>query len=369
MGKNKILFDLQISSFDAEGRIKISSDSNYVFFLTLAKYIGHDYACAVLAPGGCVASIQEDLDDQAQVFGVAYGSDYYTARFQFDMEKVLLVIDKFNPDIVWTNNPIWVPFYKAALRKRGKDIPVFSYNHWIDLPKVRKESAEYTLEHLQVAGTLASDAVLANSNWGLTIIKEGIKESIGKNLEKAMIAFPPPLQELPVIRDREVEKRCVYNHRISSHPYYSEALKIFAGLMDGTDMLVVFTNPSGKEVLQDFSFPTSFVNWDKDEYLQALAKSYCSVSTLIDAGAQWSMSIVESVASLVPTLIPRHYGYKELFPADYPLYYGSLEEAKQQLVSLLEERPSMAKYAEYAKDTYGREGTLTRFTKLVEEYL
>jgi len=368
MAKKNVLFDLQLSSFDGHGDIKFASDSNYVFFSTMAGYVKDNYNCFVLAPEKCADEIQKDLGQEIGVFPIKYGTDYYTARFQFDLEKVAVAVQACCPDLIWTNNPIWVPFYKAVLRKLGKDIAVLSYNHWIDLPSTRKEEKKYTLEYLQVAGTLASDGVLANSAWGMKLIKDGVRESSGHQIEAPMFAFPPPLQAVSA-PSGDLERHCIYNHRISSHPYYKDALARLEHLMLGLGMPVVFTNPSGKEPLHGFPFPARFVSWSKQQYLDSLAKAYCSVSTLIDVGAQWSMSIVESVASSVPTLVPFSYGYAELLPKEYPLYYSDIEQGRRLLASLLEERTDISKYSDYVKREYGKDGTMARFEELMRAFV
>jgi len=364
----RVMFDLQLSSFDVDGKLKIESDSNYQFLKGLLEAIRSEFEPIILLPNSLTYPQVEKLFGGVSGNGtticlVEYGDDYYSARFKLDWGGVCKGIANTKPDLIWTNNPMWVHFYRAALRKLKMDIPVVCYNHWIDLPSTPKEQGKYSLAMLQAAGMLNADMTMANSIWGLKLIRDGVSQMGLETIDvRKAFAFPPPIRS--GYHSGEVFGYCVYNHRISSHPYYRDALERMRTLMSGLGMEVVFTNPSGKEPITDFDFPYRYVSLNWDGYMDLLSHAYCSVSTLIDAGAQWSMSLAESLACGVPTLIPRKYGYAEMLPADYPLYYDDMSEAKKKILGLMKNRPDVKKYSKHVTECYGAEASLSRMREL-----
>lgn len=360
--KNKtILFDLQLSSFNSKGDIIYKSDSNYIFMRGLVNAIKDDYNVVLLSP-------IKDKTLTKDVILVDYGRDYYDARFYYDWKNVERCILEYSPDLIWTNNPIWVQFYISSLRILKKDIPIITYNHYIDLPGAEKYDAKHSVSFLQIDGMTRANLTLVNSEYGKKLVVQGMEKLLGKcNIINQIYSFPPPC--LDYIQTDIHENYIVYNHRLSPTPYYKTAIDRFEQIIKRYPIEVIFTNPSHKDTL-DFSFNHRYVEINEfRDYLDLLSKSLLSISCIFDKGAQWSMSLVDSIACRLPVLIPNVPGYVEIVPSDYPYFYETNGECISKFEDICKNHSShiekMNVYAKYVIDSYGLSKTRDRFNNIV----
>lgn len=346
--------------------MKHLSDSNYIFMNGLLHAGVNLYEMIVLAPFK-----DEGWNNLRKVVvePIEYGRDYYDARLLYDRSSVESAIVKYNPDVIWTNNPIWVPFYLGSLRYLKKDIPIITYNHYIDLPGVMKNFGKSSLALLQSDGMLKADGVLTNSEWGRECILNGMN-ALGLVQKLTNIhVFPPSIISSIPPYSKEQDNFAVYNHRLSPTPYYSHAFELIIEIMRGVDIPLVFTNPSQKDQIR-WLFPYQYEYYsDYQGYLEMLSKARFSLSCIFDEGATWSMSVIDAIACGVPTLIPAIKGYMTMVSKDYPWFYSSTSEAIDKITTLLKEEGDNSQrdyFRNHVLDEYGMKATRKRLETVIE---
>lgn len=297
----KILFDLQLSNFDAAGQVLKESDSNYVFTSSIAAGIED-----VLGWETCIISPHRFIKDSL------------AARYDCDLRYYQEMVKEANPDIIWTNDPCRVgayrTFWKGAL---------IAYNHWIDNDIDPKTPSGMSLFFRQAEAAYKADLLLFNTEFGARHYLQGLRRWTNRKTT-AILGFVNPPLKIEVFKDvRSIKKTSklsiLYNHRLSTARQYADSIEHLVRLMDELDVMlgpkvyeVKISNPSQKQHSL-FDRP-NVVNIYSDSYSDYIAHGtscWAHVNFFTYPG-QWSIATAEALALGLLCFIPMHSGYIEL---------------------------------------------------------
>lgn len=323
----KLLFDLQISSFATDGTPKVRSDSNFLFTQAIIKGLKAampGFECAIMLDGNWPWNIAKELPHVNHFFTCQYGGTEQS-RYFVDLD-VAKNIKRYQPDIIWTNDPCRVGAYRAVFQG-----PIVAYNHWIDNPLDAKMGPKNTYFFRQLEAYFKADLLLFNSNFGIKFFLDGIKEAVGssptwmeRHYHAARLGFVNPPQSTDLLL--KASKRATFsdvptiafNHRLSSAPQYNTNAVHLERLMDHLDendfkYLVLVSNPSGKA--HDLTNRKNVVNIHNDnyeEYVDSLSRAWYQVN-FFEYPGQWSMAMAEALCLGTTVIYPRESGaYSEV---------------------------------------------------------
>lgn len=381
----KILFDLQLSFIDKlTNKFKVDNDSNYNF--TKNAILGL-YELDSTIEFGLVLPPISDIEDtrffdgsnflgaNINFYFAHYEKDFIRSRFDFPYNEIKSVIDKFKPDIIWTNDFCRVASYK--LLQRNQRFKIVAYNHWIDNFIYPKVPSEHTYLFRQVEGAYQADYAVFNTNMGISLFMDGVHDIFTDKLSsiiapKCKIVKPAfNFNYLENVKDYKQDIITVlFNHRLSPLPYYSSNFEQFKcvcnELIKSYNFNVILTNPSGYKMenipsyMQVCNMPNYF------EYLQFISSCHFAVGLFFDSPGTWSMSLAEAAACGLPLVLPNKPGYYDIVPRNYKYLCSNTDEATSMMKKLLEmpekERKMIgAQLQSYAKLTYSLRASIEEF--------
>lgn len=307
----RIIFDLQLSSYDTEGNLLIYSDSNWQFTSLIAETLvdfGHE--CTILKP-----ATPPFLSKKFKSSLFEYKSTEKDRYFLPDYLQQS--IEWAKPDIIWTNDPCRVGNYRSFW-----DGPLIAYNHWVDVPSDPKMPPKKTYFFRQMEAAFKADYMLFNSQSGIKLFEDHITVPNTEWPRAKLRSVNPPLRTdlIKEVIDMDIRPSIptlVFNHRLSSAPQYQTNVDNFFTIVDRLqgEFRVIFSNPSGKAT--DRWDRENFYNihsQDYKTYLSRLAMGTCQL-TLFEYPGQWSMAMAECLALGMMVIYPNKYGYKELAQA------------------------------------------------------
>ncbi len=422
----KILYHLQLSNVDVNKQFNMSKDSNFSFFCNLSaaleEYFPGKYQFHLLVPSEMFVS-KEDIRILSKMGNktlILHRSDYsrnvFSSRYHWDDYEMNYKIKLIEPDIIWENNPTLVNNWKTLLLEMNliDKIKVVTYNHWIDTeeyPKIDRR-APYTIR--QAEGYLLSDLYLCNSKEACQQVEDGVIMWFSN--WKTPYTFtklhniPPIISEKEIADSKIYEKdeqivdddvvRIVYNHRLSSLPYYKSAYDFF--MKNFSSMLrdkrfktklknvkceIIFTDVSSKTCLdklqKDLKIPKEFKNitirhesgLSRNSYLKLLRSTDICVGTFVEKfGGCWSMSLAEGILTENAVLIPQHSGYLEMVYSEHYLgMFSNAEDFKSKLYALMVSQKYRSLFASQAYKHYMSKNSakkvVTKLDKLLNNIL
>jgi hypothetical protein len=352
----KILWNLQLSSVSkSTGRLQVLSDSNWSFNLNCIKALP-DYEHHVIIP--CLSDIESytaviaELDKRQIYFHELKKRNrfgVFTSRYEWNNDKIEDILMSVRPDLIWENNPSLVMNWKTLLLELSMidKVPVITYNHWIDNNMFPKIDARCTYQFRQHEGYYASDLVGVNSYYAQNVIYDGFKftpwndnhVSIYLDLSNKFFVLPPIIDDklIEQLKPKEAlfgKKTIVFNHRLSSLPYYRKnweaCLAVWDHAIEKHDFQVIVTDNSGKGLSEkdNRSYIVHKPNMPYDEYIRTLWKSDIHM-TLFDFGngGTWSMSLAEAILTNNICIAYRHSGYEEMIPPQSGSFHTQLDVA------------------------------------------
>jgi hypothetical protein len=356
-----ILWHLQLSAIDKNnGKFLTSKDSNFSVCSNIIKGLNQldcTYRHHILVPD----RIEFEKCDLPNTEFINY--DYTTRVFssRYDWNSVLTenIINTIKPDIIWENNPTLVNNWKTLLleMKLIDKIKVVSYNHWIDTDAYPKIDRRCPYSFRQYEGALLSDLHMCNSLEAKNqILQSGLKlfNNVNRIPANRTITVPPFSFYEDILKNK-VEKseniKIIYNHRLSSLPYYNTAYCLFCEVINNIiDKLekpieIIFTDASCKLDNKDSikinenekCKVTLMRNLSKDDYYKLLWSCNICVGTFLPGnGGAWSISLYEGILTDNAVLVPDHAGYKEMVPFNFiGLIEPNLTDTSEKLLKLI----------------------------------
>lgn len=343
----KILWIPQISSKGADGKVLLESDSNFAFLMNLMDSAFGAYNDIDLAlefdPQIATLYLHNEITKKRfeRVF-IDYSHQFTNAmveRLHFNTD-FYSCIGLDNYDIIFTNEPTKATALKLML-KGGSKTKIVSYNHWLALDNMKP------LVLRQIEGIQNSDLVLVNSFYTIDRLDHycSMKEIV---IVPRMEVLPPSYNLANCKRVLKNSKitGIVYNHRLSSDPYYADAYRDLIEVLNLTEQVVgvenmptvYFTNPSGKDFKLNEKPYFQLLNISSQKAYYAFLQSnsvQVHLNTFFKANGMWSMSTVESAVCGNACLVPNRAGYAEIFSQDYKGYHQSIKGMADGLINLI----------------------------------
>jgi hypothetical protein len=309
----KILFDLQISSYSSDNSVPlIESDSNWLFTSAIIEELkkhGHD--CAIL-----IGWNWPFFKTPCRFYFTEY-RETELDRYFMNFDDITSVLNDFEPDILWTNDPCRVGAYRAVFP--GK---IIAYNHWIDNPADPKMPPQKTYYYRQIEAFQKADYCLFNSAFGKKMFEDGLV-NIRTPWAQTGIVNPPlktdVLQRYTNITFKSSHPTLLFNHRLSSAPQYSKNVDNLITIMDHLDKFlgstaydVFVSNPSGKQhPILERSNVVNIYHSDYETYIQDASRAWVQL-TMFEYPGQWSMALGEALCLGLVCFCPAHSGYGEM---------------------------------------------------------
>lgn len=356
-----ILWIPQISSKNLSNVVLLNKDSNMAvlrnligtkFFKENTIYLAFEYSLS-----NCV--IDEEITKNFKIFAneSRVFQDAYLERFCFDASFFKKIKEKVKIDVVFVNEPTKV----IPLKRIFTEAKIVTYNHWMAF----KNMPEISLR--QYEGMAASDLCFVNSYYAAFELCKHYSQKYLLDvdndlmLQKAQPAFRGIVKPLKT----KAKKAFVYNHRLSSDKYYSKAYSSLLRICDmvekvvGVDNMpiIYFTNPSGKLFELDRPYFKLLNLATQKEYTDFLESKevFGHLNTFFESEGMWSMSTVDCARAGNVCILPKKYGYAEIFNSSYEGYCRDEEEAAKKIISLLTIGIDRKGYSNYFIESHSAE--------------
>jgi glycosyltransferase involved in cell wall biosynthesis len=382
----KILSFLNVSNKD-----DIQCDSGYILQRILANQLvglGHEFCLVSPIPIEGEKISNERFD---------FGDNKFQVRFNFDWIHIQRIIERYQPDVLWINQPELAMNFRAILCALGSTAQIVTYIHYLPIHAVTEEGVtlDPSLNNeklglpilLSVLGSVRiSDKILVQSEFA--------KKMLCKSLRNFRIPFeynkihvvPPPFDPLLYQSGRSTgsaTKHIIYNHRLYKHY--------------GTDFLLKVVKSLGKrqevqfhvaDLLASRNGTRQKLDNQVDQYRSVLRSqanvvfaantgnrnTYRDVIRNCRAGlaahrhmAVWSMSAIDCLGMGVPVVAPNFACYPEFIPQN--LLYSSDEEFRYILDHLLDSDRFWQEASQEGKqkiEAYSPTKTAHKFAEVVE---
>lgn len=332
----RILWIPQVSCLSSEGKLLLSKDSNITFVRKMLKtslFTENEVLICFEYDDEEIKRLMEEfisINKNISFVNKRHRSfkGAFLERFNFDIDMMVEVNNKFKPDIVFANEPTKALPMKYIFR----DSKIVSYIHWLAADNMK------FLMHRQIEGIEASDICYVNSKY----VVERLKES-GIKADKVKVFYPPSGEEIYDLKHFG-ENGIIYNHRLSSDAYYLKAFNDLLEVLEyvenevGTDNMpkVYFTNPSGKaidiECRKPYFVKQEFCSTEGYKSFLKSKKVGLHVNSFFDSKGMWCSSTTDCGVYGIPCLLPKKFGYKEIFADGYYGYCESKDEMKTKLL-------------------------------------
>lgn len=347
-----ILWVPQISSLGNDGKVYLSKDSNMsALYNILDSDFGYKNTIYLYFEFNLNKNviIDEVVFDKIKALGgyIYYNEnrEYTNAkleRFNVDLNDYIRIKNTLNKiDIVFINEPTKV----EALKYIFVNSKIVTYNHWLACKNMKD------IELRQYEGMCNADICFVNSNYAKKQIKEYYKD-IGRKanikvsnptfIENVLDVKPLPLNNMPNI---------IYNHRLSSDKYYSDAFddlkKLIKKFYIKTNIkpTIYFTNPTNKEVnlTNDYFYGKEINLVSKKDYFDFLSSDNINIhlNTFFNSEGMWCQSTMDAAIKGNICLLPYKYGYAEMFNSDYYGYCSNIDDMVEKLKKLFTNNSSM----------------------------
>ena len=389
----KILYNLQLSTVNKEGKMLIQKDSNFWLWKNTTtafhNYFYKEYEHHVIIPDNFLAehlpiNLFAARDVHYHMSRFTHTNSAYSGRYHWNVNEMKALIRSIKPDIIWENNPTLVNNWKTLLmeEKLIDEIPVITYNHWVDSLNYPKLDRRCPYSIRQAEGFLLADLTLCNSNFIKYQIHEQVKETFKDTfithykqkhkIESYIHVFPPMIDEFefhkkPSKQDNII--RIMYNHRLSSLGYYKDSYTMFLQALNAlkkeklnNEVEVIITDVSGKiKNRSDIKFKDSKNikivlkgNMDRITYLDEMHKCDICVGLFPhNNGGGWSISLAEGILTKCAIIIPNHSGYFQMTPEDFSgKVYPHLNEVVEKLKILINNDKARIENANEAYNFY-----------------
>lgn len=363
----KILWNLQLSAIDKNTKtFLIEKDSTFSICENVIKafYNKHyDFSHVILLPSNSyqVSPLPNSIFETSS----NYITSVFSSRYQWDINCFSKILLKHHPDIIWENNPSLVNNWKTLLYELNMldKCKIITYNSWIDSDKFPKIDRRCPYAIRQFEGAMLSDLCLCNSNEAKQqIIKHTAADffspqTIEKYQSKIQICAPF-VEEKDILKHETTKPKdhvaIVYNHRLSSLPYYADGYNIFCKLINNISnrvfklpIKIYFTDVSGKlTTVTDIPIEKSknieiilAKNLTKEDYYKLLWQTHiCAALFKEENGGAWSISLADGILTKNAILVPNHSGYKEMVDPNFKWLINTfdIESLSNTLYNLIE---------------------------------
>jgi len=366
----KILSFLNVSNKD-----DIQCDSGYVFQRLMASQLikeGHEF---------CLASPVAIDDNKASHEQFDFGANKFQVRFNFDWEHIEKIIQKYDPDILWINQPELAANFRAILCTINSNADLITYIHYLPIQDITECSVQLdeSLNNanlgipilLAVLGSVSiSDKILVQSQFAKGVLLRALQiHQIPYHSDKIFIVPPPydPRLFADGKVNQSLNKFIIYNHRLYKHYGTDFLIKIIKSLEEKSDIqffvadLLASRNGTRQKLDPHVDLLRSELraqpnvrfarNTDNRDKYKKVIKN-CRVGLAAHRQmAVWSMSAVDCLGLGVPVIAPNFASYPEFIPS--PLLYNSLPEFQDILDNLLLSETFWQKCSEEGRQMVG----------------
>ena len=336
----------------------IHCDSGFVFQRLMAFELirlGHEF-CLVSPVAVRAPHISQEQFD--------FGNNKFQVRFNFDWNGIQGIIERYEPDVLWINQPELASNFRAILCTIGSSAQIVTYVHYLPIAAVGQESIDLdpSLDNsglalpilLYLLGSVGiSDKVLVQSQFARKILESALLNFRIPYDKTKIHVIPPPFDPLLYRKSQarsSVEKHIIYNHRLYKHYGTDFLLKVIKSLRERKEVqfhvadLLRSRNGTRQKLDQHVDlYRTTLRSHPNVVFPENTGnrKQYRKVIKNCRAGlaahrrmAVWSMSAVDCLGMGVPVVAPNFASYPEFIPQD--LLYNSEEEFREILNQLLD---------------------------------
>lgn len=333
-----ILWIPQISSLSANGKVLLDKDSNMAF---LRNLIGTDFV-----NNNEVFIAFEFSSDNCSALGEEFKKNFFIIynrdrdftnalleRYSFDANYFQRLSKLHNFDVVFVNEPTKV----LPLKKIFPNSVIATYNHWLAFRNMPE------IELRQFEGMKAADICFVNSDYAKEQIISYYDSRYNcriDNIVKAQPTYDEGCFTGVNKGNDDLEFAFIYNHRLSSDGYYLNAYKTLVDICNNLEQfhgvenmpIIYFTNPSGKDFKMEKPYFKS-ISLSTEGYYNFLKsnKIMGHLNTFFDSYGMWSMSTVDCAITGNICLLPKKFGYAEIFDNDYYGYCKTPSEMEAKL--------------------------------------
>jgi len=370
----KMLWNLQLSAIDKNGKFLIDNDSNWSVCKNLI--ISLNELNAGIQHYIMIPKKSNKIEKIENVYFIktknVYTKNIFSSRYNWSCDEIKNIINKINPDFIFENNPTLVTNWKTVILELKKidNIKVITYNHWIDSEKYPKIDRRCKYSLRQVEGIINCDLFFCNSKFAINQSIDAFLENYGykhyKELVSKCFSLPPIVFPYNKIVKREYKGfNIIYNHRISSLHYYKDAYDLFIKLINNLSKLdlkekinIHFTDASGKLSSRDeipikdtCNIKIYLHKKTKEEYYKLIKQMDLCVATFKNGnGGCWSISIAECIINNIASFIPNHSGYSEMVSKSYDV--KDIVDVTLEILTLIKNKEELEELKKENYDFY-----------------
>ena len=360
-----------LSFMNVSNKEKLSTDSGYVFYNTLADALiaaGHKFTFVGPAPLKCPDAGYYDMD---------FGRNKYEVRFQFGMHEVAEILLEEEPDIIIANQMELIPHFHVCLERMGNThTRIVGYAHYIPYdidfngylledPSLNARGLNPAIIHAFISGVEMADRIFVHSETALKLIEDGCK-AVRRPFDRSrFVLAPPPRDPALVCSDIEMpsSNTAIYNHRLYAHYGTEEIIELIPELVAlGVDVKVLDIlgerTPERRKLdptpdlyrkrLKEMEGVTlTTEGTDREKYRQLLQGARFGLAP-VRQNCPWAMSCVDCMGMGKPVIAPNIAWFREGIPRQ--LLYETRSQAVGIAYRLMSDDEFYLKMAHASKE-------------------
>jgi|PlaIllAssembly_1097288.scaffolds.fasta_scaffold00012_30 glycosyltransferase involved in cell wall biosynthesis len=318
-------------------------------------------------------------------FGWPYDTAMRTSIRGFHPTLLKRLENQWGPSIIWLNQVEMgaqlVGGYRDAMVKDGRPTMIAQQHYIIhkSLPYPFETMISRLL--LQMIGSLCSDAVVTNSEWCRTMMRESFSLYLNANamaeladkthiLQFGMVdeaKEPPPLPDAkpgdtPIV---------IYNHRFEGYKNHHVTAQVLRDLRAAGNNFEVWITQAVDQNIGEFPCDKFIGHPDVDRYLNNL--NVPAINTLNSQHETFCIALLDSIMMGNLPVAPNSVTFPELVPEGYPFLFNSEKEQRAMLEGIFKRWPAdwqewAPKLREHARTKFGIKSYAQRYIELFERY-
>lgn len=285
--------------------------------------------------------------DRIRFYAWNYDTAMATSISGWDVMRFKKLEDEQAPTMYWLHQVESGAFiaggYKKAYAVANQPCLIAQHHYIIHRSLPYVYDTMFTRQWLQIGGSVASDAVVYNSDHCRNMARESFSDYLNKDalqklenksatLKFGLLRGDEPLSEEANDQTKPI---FIYNHRFESYKNPKDTFDQFEKLRKKYQFEVWASQTAGQRTAgkKKFDIDKAIFEPSRNDYLKRIAVP--AINTINSVHETFCISILDSMAVGNLVVVPNAVTFPELIPNDYPYIFRNLNEQYNMLDHIL----------------------------------
>jgi hypothetical protein len=347
----KILYDLQLSVIDKEGKFIFETDSNcnaadFTIRGLLDKNPDWEFYL-LIPPSDMIVNRGEFFkDSRIHLLEYAYFNNPFVDRMSLNAQSLAKTLEGIHIDMVYTNDPQKVLPYKTFFYwKQNEFVKIITRCHWVTGKIHRKVPEEIDFVIRQTEGVLYSEYATFNSNAAIEMFLVNAIEHFNGNVieklrDKCIAIETVDVEKVDKYKVDEGHKivRFLFAHRLSFYTGWEEVLSVLDEIHGkGYKFELYMPDPGNKKDQHELAakhpylVPIDKKGWTHEDYLELCWKCDVAIGNHNIPTSWGGLALTEPMSAFCAPAMPNKDGYKEMFFQE-DVFFNNRDEMRELLM-------------------------------------